>query len=391
MPIPFLRAARRRGAGAPAAPTGESTLGLQSAAFRAAFDDAPAPMAMLKGDRESDARLVRVNAAFARMLGTSVEALHHREVSEITHPDDRELELSLPAEGGVRTVRKRYLHRSGRPVHVEIRASEVGDQDGATAHLLTHVVDLDAQAASERALRDATRIRRDMVSTISHELRTPLTSVHGYLEMIAGEDFGPLTGEQKQMIDIALRNAVRLEDFVADLLMLARLDAAELDPIRRVPVDLGATVRAAVAELAEFGAERGVELFIDLPPVPVTVGGDAAHLRRAIESLVANAIKYTGPGGRVSVRVSADANTARVEVADTGMGIHADEIGMLGNRFYRGTDPQRRAIGGTGLGLAITKTIVERHAGTLEVASVPGEGSTFAIALPQPAGGAGGA
>ena len=297
----------------------------------------------------------------------------------------------MPGPDGRRSVRKRYLHRSGRAVHVEVRVSEVRDPDGALSYLVNHVVDLDARVASERALRDATRIRRDMVSTISHELRTPLTSVHGYLEMIAGEDFGPLTGEQKRMIEVALRNAVRLEAFVADLLMLARLDAAESDPIRRIAIDLGAVVRAAVAAVADTAVDRGLTLSVDLPPAPVTVGGDAAHLRRATESLLTNAIKYTAEGGQVVVRVGTVGNTVRVEVADTGMGIHADEIGRLGNRFYRGTDAQRRAVGGTGLGLAITKTIAERHGGTLEIASVPGEGSTFTIVLPAPAGETGGA
>ncbi|HEY8302805.1 MAG TPA: ATP-binding protein [Jatrophihabitans sp.] len=392
MPVPFLSGrARRRPAAAPQRTGATATEpALCSAGFRAVFDDAPGAVAMVTGAGEAGGRLLRVNPAFARMLGTSVEALHLREVREITHPDDRELDAS-PVDGGSRTVRKRYLHSDGRPVHVEVRVSEVRDPDGMLAYLVNHIVDLDVQEASERALRDAARIRRDMVSTISHELRTPLTSVHGYLEMIAGEDFGPLTAEQKRMIGIALRNAARLEEFVADLLMLARLDAAELDPIRQAPVDLGAVVRAALAQMAGAGAERGTEFVVELPTVPVTVGGDAAHLRRAVESLLANAIKYTAEDGRVSVCVRADSAVARVEVADTGMGIHADEIGLLGNRFYRGTDAQRRAIGGTGLGLAITKTIVERHAGTLEIASVPGEGSTFTIALPQQTGGAGGA
>lgn len=375
-----------------AAETTAAELVLAVEGFRAAFDDAPGAVAMVAGLGEADGRLLRVNPAFARLLGTTVADLHLRSIADITHPDDRELEAAVPDGGGTRTVRKRYLHSSGRAVHVEVRVSEVRDTHGVLSYLVTHVMDLDAQEASQRALRDAARLRHDMVSTISHELRTPLTNVRGYLEMIAGEDFGELTGEQKRMIDIAMRNAVRLEEFVADLLMLARLDAAELDPIRHLPIDLLAVVRTAVNEVAATSAERRQELLVDAPPLPVTVNGDAAHLARAVQSLVANAVKYTAEGGQVVVSVRTDNEAARIDVADTGMGIRPEEIALLGNRFYRGADAQRRAIGGTGLGLAITKTIVERHAGTLEIASTPGEGSTFTVSLPLRAvSGAGGA
>lgn len=367
-------------------------LALAVESFRATFDDAPGAVAMVAGRGEADGRLLRVNPAFARLLGTTVADLHLRPIAEITHPDDRDLDAVPADDDGALRVRKRYLHSSGRPVHVEVRVSAVRDAEGVVSYLVTHVVDLDAQEASRRALRDAARIRHDMVSTISHELRTPLTNVRGYLEMIAGEDFGELTGDQKRMIDIAMRNAARLEEFVADLLMLARLDAAELDPIRSLPIDLTAVVRTAVSEVASASAERGQELLLDAPSRPVTVHGDAAHLARAVQSLVANAVKYTGEGGQVVVSVRADSEAARIDVTDTGMGIRPEEIALLGNRFYRGTDAQRRAIGGTGLGLAITKTIVERHAGTLEIASIPGEGSTFTVSLPVRArSGAGGA
>src|SRR6478672_4799683 len=229
-------------------------LALTEQSFRAAFDDSPGPVAMVAGHGESDGRLLRVNPAFARMLGMSVADLHLREIASITHVDDLDREVAAPADdpgAPTRTVRKRYVHASGRPVHVEVRMSDVRDAHGVVSYLLSHVVDLDAQEASERAVHDASRLSRDMVSTISHELRTPLTSVQGYLEMIAGEDFGTLTVEQKRMIDIAMRNAVRLEEFVADLLMLARLDAAGLEPIRRFPVDLAEVVSAAVVAVAD--------------------------------------------------------------------------------------------------------------------------------------------
>lgn len=370
-------------------------LALTEQSFRAAFDDSPGPVAMVAGRGEVDGRLLRVNPAFARMLGMSVSDLHLREIASITHADDRDREVTpSPPDAGspdgtddghggpTRTVRKRYVHASGRPVHVEVRMSDVRDAGGVVSYLLSHVVDLDAQEASERAAVEASRLSRDMVSTISHELRTPLTSVQGYLEMIAGEDFGTLTAEQKRMIDIAMRNAVRLEEFVADLLMLARLDAVGLEPIRHFPVDLAEVVNSAVAAVADVAAAKRLELSVELPAEPGTVHGDAAHLTRALQSLVSNAVKYTGNGGRVTVTATVADERARISVTDTGVGIHPEEIPRLGERFFRGDDAQRRAIGGSGLGLAIAKTIAARHAGSLDVDSAPGQGSTFVLELP---------
>lgn len=351
---------------------------------RATFDDAPAAAALVSGGGERDGRFLRVNAAFADMLGRSADELDNCEIAAITHPADRELELAGAGHGGVRAVRKRYLHASGRPVCVEVRSREVRSETGRLAYLVNHIVDLDRHHAFQRAMEQAMRLRRDMVSTISHELRTPLTSVQGYLEMIAGEDFGELTDDQRKMIDIALRNAIRIEEFVADLLMLARLDAAELDPVRRVPVDLPSVVEAALAEMAPAGAEKGHDVVVRLPASVPVVLGDAAHLKRAIENLISNAVKYTPAGGRIRISVDASDEEVRVSVADTGSGIDAAEIPLLGNRFYRGADAHRRAVGGTGLGLAITKAIVDRHGGTLDISSVQGEGSTFAIVLPLP-------
>ncbi|HEY2297701.1 MAG TPA: ATP-binding protein [Jatrophihabitans sp.] len=349
---------------------------LAEESFRATFDQAPGAVAMVAGPGEVGGRFLRVNAAFARLLGYSVEELHLREIAELTHPDDRDLE-PVAAGDGPRVVCKRYLHASGRPVQVEVRVSEVRDAVGVLSYFINHVVDVDAQTASER-------IRRDMVSTISHELRTPLTSVQGYLEMIAGEDFGALSEDQRRMIDIAIRNAARLEEFVADLLMLARLDAAELDPIDYRPVDATAVVADALDAVGGAITRRRHELRFDGAGTALTVTGDAGHLQRAVHSLLANAIKYTADGGRITVTVQHAADGVEIAVVDTGMGIDATDVALLGNRFFRGTDAHRRAIGGTGLGLAITKTIVERHGGRLRFESVPGQGSRFAIVLPHP-------
>ena len=365
--------------------TALAELALAEESFRATFEHAPGAVAMVAGPGEAGGRLLQVNPAFASLLGRSVEALQLREIAEVTHPDDRELEAV--GDDGARVVRKRYLHASGRPVHVEVRVCEVRDAFGVLAYFINHVVDLDAQAVSER-------IRRDMVSTISHELRTPLTSVQGYLEMIAGEDFGALSAEQKRMIDIAIRNAVRLEEFVGDLLMLARLDATELDPIEHLPVEVTAVVAAAVETVGDAVARRGHVLLFDRPDERLTVSGDAAHLKRALDSLLANAVKYTPDGGRITVTVQRCGDGVELAVADNGVGIDANEVALLGSRFFRGRDAHRRAVGGTGLGLAITKTIAERHGGEMRVESAPGQGSRFAIVVPgssRDTSGAGGA
>jgi signal transduction histidine kinase len=227
-------------------------------------------------------------------------------------------------------------------------------------------------------MREADRVVDEFVALISHELRTPLTSIIGYLELTL--DDATLTEEQRGYLDIVDHNAARLLKLVDDLLFVAQLEAGELE-VRASEVDLAALARQAVAEFQPRAAANGIALRCDADSV-VPVHASKRRLLQLLDNLVSNAIKFSPAGGDVRVSVSHPDGMARLEVADTGIGIAADDQQRLFERFFRTSTVAEQHFPGTGLGLYIARAIVEAHGGTIAVSSEPGEGTSFSVELP---------
>jgi signal transduction histidine kinase len=248
--------------------------------------------------------------------------------------------------------------------------------------------------------RATERMKDQFVSLISHELRTPLSSILGYLELVMDDEEGTLTDEQRQFLGTVERNAHRLQRLVGDLLFTAQVEAGRFT-LQPGDVDLAAVVRAAEETARVTAAGGGVEVVVDLPDAEVVVPGDAVRLGQACDNLVSNAVKFTPAGGRVTLSLAAawrlpdgtltdrprpDAEpVARLAVTDTGVGIPAAEQDKLFTRFFRASTARRNAVPGVGLGLTITKAIATAHAGSLEVVSVEGAGTTFTLTVPRTA------
>jgi len=225
-----------------------------------------------------------------------------------------------------------------------------------------------------RELRELDRYKGELIATISHELKTPLTSIMGHTEML--ED----AGVQPASVGAISRNAARLDRLVSNLLNYSRMQGRR--ELERSPVDLGEICRAAVEMLRIQSDAAGVVLELELPDHPVVVTGDKDELPRIVDNLCSNAVKYTPRGGRVDVRLSADDESARVVVTDTGLGISRQDQIHLFSAFHRSTNPDALTIPGTGLGLAISRTIAEAHGGTIGVESELGSGSAFSLTVP---------
>jgi signal transduction histidine kinase len=235
--------------------------------------------------------------------------------------------------------------------------------------LLTH---------QNQQLVELDRVKDEFVSGVSHELRTPLTSITGYVELLLEEESRV---DRREHLRIIERNAERLHGLVSDLLLTARLREGALT-IDESAVDLGElAVRAAASARAQAESSQ-VALDVELDSVP-PVRGDATKLEQLLDNLVSNAIKFTPPGGEVSVRLGAKAGTVRLEVQDTGIGIASGDRERVFKRFFRSQSALERHIQGTGLGLHISKAIVDAHGGRIGVESVEGEGSTFTVELPM--------
>lgn len=232
---------------------------------------------------------------------------------------------------------------------------------------------------SER--RRVDRIRRDFVANASHELRTPLTSIRGFVEAL--EDGGLEDGENaKRFLSRIRANADRMAALVDDLLELSRLESGARPPSLE-PVDCGAVASDVVASFAGIAARKAIRLDTVLVPT-APVPGDSDRLRRILEHLVDNALKYTPDGGRVTVRVAPEGKGAVVSVEDTGPGIGPEHLPRLFERFYRVDTARSRELGGTGLGLSIVKHLAESMGASVSVSSEPGQGSRFETHLPSP-------
>ncbi len=233
------------------------------------------------------------------------------------------------------------------------------------------------------SMEENERQRQAMVSDIAHELRNPLTNVRGYLEGVQ-DGLVPL---DESLVASLLEEATLLGRLVDDLQDLALADAGRLH-LHPEPLDAVDLVEQVTAAHRAAAAVAGVTVTANVRP-PVPVEGDPGRLRQALGNLVGNALRYTPSGGQVTVSAFAADGQATISVGDTGAGIAPEHLPHIFDRFYRADPSRSRETGGSGLGLAITRHIVEAHAGTIEVRSTEGVGSTFTIRLPMTGGGRG--
>jgi two-component system OmpR family sensor kinase len=218
--------------------------------------------------------------------------------------------------------------------------------------------------------------QRRFVADISHELRTPLTAIRGNLDLLRR------IPNDETSLDAIDAEARRMSRLVRDLLMLAQADSGRL-PLEREAVELSTLLAEVYAQARVLTAEREIDMAL-LQDDPVHIEGDPDRLLQLFINLVSNAIKYTPDGGRITLALTAHSGWARVLVSDTGIGIPAEDLPYIFNRFYRVDRARSRAQGGTGLGLAIAKWIAEAHSGRITVESQVGHGSTFTVWLPAP-------
>ncbi len=231
--------------------------------------------------------------------------------------------------------------------------------------------------------RRVDQVRRDFVANASHELRTPLTSIRGFVEALEdGALEEPPTAQR--FLGKIRAHADRMAALVADLLELSRLEAGER-PLDCVAVSAVEIAEEVALSLQPQALERAVSVAIADEGAPPVVT-DAEALRRILENLVENAIKYTRQGGQVQVSVRPrPGGSVAVEVADDGPGIAAEHLPRIFERFYRVDRARSREMGGTGLGLAIVRHLAETLGGRIAVESAPGQGTRFVLELPPSA------
>jgi PAS domain S-box-containing protein len=229
-------------------------------------------------------------------------------------------------------------------------------------------------------LRQLDRMKSELIQNISHELRTPLTFIKGYVELLRDGEMGELLDDQQSAIEIVANKAEALSRLVDDIISMLQ---AGREQVRTQEVSLAQighdSVQAAIPSAAEAGLYLREEIPKDLP----LVMGDEGRLAQVLDNLLQNAIKFSNPGGTITVRMFADDTLVRTEVQDKGIGIPASQLSRIFDRFYQVDGTTTRRFGGTGLGLAIVKQIIEGHGGQVDVESEEGRGSLFYFTLPQ--------
>jgi len=228
----------------------------------------------------------------------------------------------------------------------------------------------------EAAFRETTRFTADA----SHELRSPISVIRTSAEIALRRDRS--VEEYREALAEILRESERTSVLVQDLLTLTRADAG-VDLLQPTPLDLRVLLDDLRGALSTICAQASLDLQIELPDQPVPASGDAAALGRLVRVLIDNAVKYTPAPGKVTLRLASTPNGAVVDVADTGIGISAEDLPRVFDRFYRADKARTRDSGGAGLGLSIAKWIADQHGARIAIESEPGHGCRVSVHLPH--------
>ena len=242
--------------------------------------------------------------------------------------------------------------------------------DAATAEL----------RVTNEKLQSLDKSKDEFISMASHQLRTPLTSVKGYVSMILDGDVGPITKEQRQLLQQAYDSSQRMVFLIGDFLNVSRLQTGKF-VLELRDIDLAAIVQEEIEQLADTAKGRNIVIEYKKPSEAITVTGDENKLRQVMMNFIDNAIFYS-LGGKVTVQLHKEAGGVVFKVIDTGIGVPRSEQPKLFTKFFRATNARQQRPDGTGIGLYMAKKVVVAHGGTIMFSSKEGKGSTFGFKLP---------
>ena len=322
---------------------------------------------------DMEERLLSMNEAAARMLGTHALDMKGRSIQELVRSTMLHQFVNDTLSSRKPTEKDIPLSTDGKLI-VNCHGSLLRDADGRQIGALVVFNDV-------TRLRTLENMRREFVANVSHELKTPITAIKGFVETLRdGAVRNPTDADR--FLAIIDKHVGRLEAIVEDLLSLSRIEqGAEKGEIERIDSRIIEILRTAVQVCHIRASAKQIQIEISCPE-DLRARVDPPLLEQAVVNLLDNAIKYSDEGKSVQVVASQKEYEMMISVRDQGCGIEKKHLGRLFERFYRVDKARSRLLGGTGLGLAIAKHIVQAHGGCLTVESTPGKGSVFSIHIP---------
>ncbi len=229
-------------------------------------------------------------------------------------------------------------------------------------------------------LSELNQLKANIVANISHELRTPLTHLKGYVELLVAGDLGQVNEQQHSALQIIERSSERLSRLIEDLLLFSNSEREQMHLLME-PFNLQGIYLSAISKSIHKARERNINLVCDSDKNLPRVEGDSEKISWVILQLLDNAIKFTQPGGSITLRIRRQENLVNISVLDTGIGIPPSKIDEVFDSFHQLDGSTTRRAGGTGLGLTLAKNIIEAHGAVIQVTSEVGKGSCFAFSL----------
>jgi PAS domain S-box-containing protein len=373
--------------------------------FRRLFEEAPIAYHEIDGH----GTVVRVNRAECDLLGFKREEILGKPAWDIVAPEQRELsrqrvQAKLTGLERLAPFERPYTRRDGSTLLLEVHENLIRDDSGRTIGIRTAMLDITEKTRArqrlqefstelqekneelDRALhaaREAAELKSQFLANMSHEIRTPMNGVIGMTGLLLDTK---LTPEQREYTETVRRSAESLLSVINDILDFSKIEAGKLR-LENAPFELHLVIEEINEMLAHRAEDQNIDLIVEYPAkAPRSFIGDSGRIRQVLTNLVGNAVKFT-KNGNVIIRVEClsrgeEQALVRVAVQDTGIGIPADKIGALFEKFSQVDGSPTRRYGGTGLGLAISKQLVELMGGTIGLESKVGEGSTFWFNVP---------
>ncbi|AGK57982.1 integral membrane sensor hybrid histidine kinase [Hyphomicrobium denitrificans 1NES1] len=236
-------------------------------------------------------------------------------------------------------------------------------------------------AAQHQELSALDRLKSQFFANVSHELRTPLTLILAPVEKLKN-DVASLGGTAVELLDVIENNAFRLLRLVNDILGLIRLEEGRASLVKK-PIDMAHFLSHTTASMKHLAAMKGIDLNLEEPQGDLWIDADPDALEKIVGNVIANAIKFTPPEGRIDVASAHEGNMVTVRIADTGIGIPPEQLPHIFDRFYQVDGSATRRHQGLGLGLALVRELITRHGGDVAVSSDSGRGTTFVLRFPH--------